>query len=341
MDGHPAGLERRAVGVQLGDERVRRVGLQLVGGDGGAVLALDLQRLQGAALGEVGLVGGDEAVDVAVGGLAARHRGAADVLDQPDVAVLVVLHALVAAGTERVEPDGLAVDRVAVVVEGDAEHPAVGRLGLGSEQQLVGERVPGDAVDRRVGVARVVDVGDQRDPLGRVGLVEVDAGDVAARPALVALVEEVPAAEGEVDVLVRLGLAGLVGGLRERAAGLGVVAVVGDAVGGVGVDQRERAPRDRGLGGGGGQHVVLDARSWVGVRDVGHRGAVVAGATVAGAAVRDGRRDGQAGEAAGEERTGEAGAGDALRCHDEPFGRSRGWPIRDPRPGHPEPRPGP
>ena len=71
----------------------------------------------------------------------------------------------------------------------------------------------------------------ERDPLGGVGLVEVDASDVATRAELVALVEVVLAAQDEVDVLVGLGLVGLVRRLGQGRAVERVVAVVRDAVG--------------------------------------------------------------------------------------------------------------
>jgi hypothetical protein len=82
----------------------------------------------------------------------------------------------------------------------------------------------------------------------------------------VALVEVVLAAEHQVDVLVGLGLVGLVGGLGQRPAVGGVVAVVGDAVGRVGVGQGQAAPGGGNLVRARGEHVVLHAEPRVGVR---------------------------------------------------------------------------
>ena len=147
--------------------------------------------------------------------------GTADVLDDPDVAVVVVLDALVAPAAER--SGNVLNDRWV------ARRGRVGRCGgaLRREQQPLCPRVPGRAVDGRERRARRVRGREQRDAVRGVR-VEVDPRDVARGPGLVALEEEVRAVpvvrvgageallEDEVGVLVRLGLVGLVGHSRGR-----------------------------------------------------------------------------------------------------------------------------
>ena len=133
-----------------------------------------------------------------------------------------------------------------------------------------------------------------------------------------ALVEVVLAAEDEVDVLVGLGLVGLVRRLGERRTVERVVAVVRDPVGGVGVRQGQVAPGDRRLGGRRRQDVVLDAELRVGVRDVDDRQA----------AVRVGRGAAE-GEGGGRgERADEPGLDDGGSVHGE---ASRAWGLRCPK----------
>jgi hypothetical protein len=97
VDRHPFGVERIAVGVQ--GDLVGAVERRLAGERDRFVARVQhLQRLQLAVL-EVARMGGHVAIDEAVGPLRRRARlaRAADVLDDPDVAVGVVLDALVAA----------------------------------------------------------------------------------------------------------------------------------------------------------------------------------------------------------------------------------------------------
>jgi len=183
----------------------------------------------------------DVAVDEAVGD--ARRRaglvGAADVLDDPDVPVAVVLDARAAAATERAGD----------VLDGRRERRrrGVGRRGraLRRQEQALRERIPGRAVDRGDRLAGRVPRRHQRHAMLGVG-VEADAGDVAVLGAvdggrrLVALEEEVRAvvvagvgprlvAQDEIGVLVGLGLLGLgrrAGGRRHHLRERGVVGAV-------------------------------------------------------------------------------------------------------------------
>ena len=147
-----------------------------------------------------------------------RRRGSlerpADVLDDPEVAVRIVLYAFVAAAAESAGD----VDHLGRIVR---RRRVGGRVRvLGREQQSLGERIPGHAVDRRDrGAARILR-GEHRHPMGCIG-VEVDPRDVAGRSTLVTLEEVVlpvvvaqvaslqATVEHEIDVLVRLGLVGL------------------------------------------------------------------------------------------------------------------------------------
>jgi hypothetical protein len=177
---------------------------------------------------KVARVAGDIAVEIAVGppGFRARLVGAADVLCDPEVAVGVVLDPLVAAAAKGA---GNVADNRWV-----ADGGRVGRsfFVLGRQQQPPGPRVPGGAVDGRERVAVRVRGGQDGDPVLCIR-VEVDPGQVAVAldPALVPLEEEVGAVvvagvgsrqavfEGEVGVLVRLGLVASVAGL----AGIGSI----------------------------------------------------------------------------------------------------------------------
>jgi hypothetical protein len=138
----PARVELLAVGVVLDlvGSLQRGLGLErdrLAGAVG------DLQRLQ-LAVAQVARVAWDVAVDEGVGLLRGRAglAGPADVLDDPDVAVRVVLDPLVAAAPERARD----------VLDGRG---VVGGRGIGRcarvlrrEQQATRERIPRRAVDR-------------------------------------------------------------------------------------------------------------------------------------------------------------------------------------------------
>ena len=101
----------------------------------------------------------------------------AHVLDDPEVALRVVLHALVAAAADRAR-DVLDDRRVG------QRRLVLGRAAvLGREDQPLRERIPGRAVDVGQRRAGVVGGGQQRHLVGAVG-VQVDAGDAcrACRP---------------------------------------------------------------------------------------------------------------------------------------------------------------
>src|SRR4051812_17659010 len=127
----------------------------------------------------------------------------------------VGLDALVGGGAD----DAAQVDRRRAGVERLLPHAAAGRVALGGEEQLLGERVPGRAVEGEQRGVVVVRRRHQRHAMVAVG-VEVHARDGAGRAGLVALEDEVRAvviggigalltAEDQVRVLVRLGLVGL------------------------------------------------------------------------------------------------------------------------------------
>ena len=140
--------------------------------------------------------------------------GAARVLDDVDVAELVVLDALESA----LAHDAPEVRDLRRVVERRLDDAAAGAA-LGGEEQALGERIPGRAVDHRHGGLAVgLGLGELRHAMRGIGI-EVDARDVRAggRAELVALVEEVRAVvvlrvsavlalDDEVRVLVRLAL---------------------------------------------------------------------------------------------------------------------------------------
>ena len=160
---------------------------------------------------------GQQPVDEAVrllGVRVDRAGRAAAVLDDVDVAELVVLDALEAALAEHA-PEVRDLRRV---VERRLDDAAAGAA-LGGEEQALRERIPGRAVDHGHGRLAVgLGLGELRHAVRRIG-VEVDARDVGAggRAELVALVEEVRAVvvlrigavlalDDEVGVLVRLAL---------------------------------------------------------------------------------------------------------------------------------------
>jgi hypothetical protein len=167
-----------------------------------------------------------EPVDVAVGLLAPADGRTTDVLDQPHVACRVVLDTFVAAGSECGKSHRHTSGRLPRIVEGQTPDSPIGRLCFGSEEELLGERVPCDPVEVRQRSPAGVSVRHQSHAPGRIRLVEVDAGDVAVGASFVALEQEVMPTEGEVDVLVGLGLERLLGVLGQRATLRGVVAVV-------------------------------------------------------------------------------------------------------------------
>jgi hypothetical protein len=208
------------------------------------------------ALGEVRRVLRHEAVDERVGlldlcrGPVVGHAAAADVLDDDEVAELVVVDPLVAALAHRavVALDGRRRRRAPLQrLAEDAAEVA----GLGGEQQLAVERVVGGAVDRAhaaVGGVRGQRV-EQRDAVRGVLDVEVDPREVRAvvrrprrREHLVALDQEAPAvvvaggraarvaARHQIAVLVGLGLRRLAVGLQCRVV---EVAVASEDPGGV------------------------------------------------------------------------------------------------------------
>ena len=168
----PARFERAAVCVE--GELVGAVDRFLTGE--GDRFAARVQHLQGLepAVDQISRVAGHVAEDVAVRllGLGPGLAGAADVLADPEVAVGVVLNPLIAAAAECAGD----VEDLGRVVRSCR----VGRSArvLRRQQQALGPRVPGGAVDRRQRVAEGVLGRQQRDPVRRVG-VEVDAADVA------------------------------------------------------------------------------------------------------------------------------------------------------------------
>ncbi len=235
MDRDPARVEARAIGVERDlvgrvERRLRRLG------DRRAGRVQDLQHLE-PPVRQVARVLGDEPVDEAVRHLRNRGSlvGAARVLAEPEVAVLVVLDALVRGISERADEVD---DRRGVAGRGGVDRRASAELGR--EQQALRERVPRRAVDLRQVRAGRVPGRHQRHAVCRVG-VEVDARDVAGRAGLVPLEQEVrpvPVArvgpgqallEDQVRVLVRLCLwcgprasgstpSGPSGGRRRRSA---------------------------------------------------------------------------------------------------------------------------
>ena len=224
---HPAG--RKHVPVAVERDLVGPVDRGLrCDGDRRSGRVQDLERLQ-LAVCEIAAVRGNVAVDEAVRDLGGRRRlvRTADVLDEPDVPVAVVLDAFVAPAPERARDVG---DR-----RGETNGRRVRRrvLILGGEEQPLRERVPGGAVDRGDRRARRVLRREQCYAVVAVGI-QVDAREVALLPAgdgsavLVTLEEEVRSVvvvrirpglvlEDEIRVLVRLGLLRLgLGGPRRR-----------------------------------------------------------------------------------------------------------------------------
>jgi hypothetical protein len=158
----------------------------------------------------------DERVRLPAFGERGRARGgAAGVLDEVDVALVVRVDAFIAAAAEE------GMERVDLhrPVDRELDDAAAG-AGLLGEQQRVGERVVGAAVDRPEPglVGGRIDRCEQRDALRAAARhVEVDARHIGERRAvLVALIEEVApvieaggrsagiVAEHEIEVLIGL-----------------------------------------------------------------------------------------------------------------------------------------
>src|SRR5262245_26748629 len=180
----------------------------------------DLQRLQLAAVLDPSRIVRHIAVDEGVGLAAVVDRwrvagGAADILDDVDVAFLVGVNPLIATlAQERIERADLRWP-----IDGDLDHAAIGACLL-SEQKRLGERVVGGTVDRpKSGLARGrIDRGQERDAMRAAAWnVEIDARDVGKRRAvLVALKQEATAVvkawrwaarivmKNQVRVLIRL-----------------------------------------------------------------------------------------------------------------------------------------
>src|SRR5262249_58716489 len=161
--------ERKDVGVGLAGVKDDRLPV---------AQRLDLQRLHLPAFRQVGLVLRQETVEKAVGLLCVSidgSRGAADVLDDPEISVRVVLDPLEAAAAEdagHVVYDGREVKRGrpdAAVVEV-----------LRREEEPLRKRVPGRAVEDRKVVAVAILGREERYPV-RLVRVEVDPRDVARR----------------------------------------------------------------------------------------------------------------------------------------------------------------
>ena len=150
--GRPPGLEGRAVSVQVRDECVPTVSL-------GAAAVASVPSCGGSAAPQAPCPWSgrscrwDGTGRRSCWGPCPAGRRATDVLDEPDVAILVVLDPFASAAGPRASGGWPCRRPGRRSRRQDSEIPTRSATDSAVGEQLVGERVPGDAVDRRVGVA--------------------------------------------------------------------------------------------------------------------------------------------------------------------------------------------